>query len=248
MKKRCTAILLAAGAGRRMESSIAKQYMLLGDKPVIWYGLQAFEKSALIDTIILVVGKGEIPYAREEIVNKYGFSKVDTIIEGGEERYLSVKKALTEIEINKLPIPDHDYVFIHDGARPFITDQILKDTYEAAVKHGASCAAMPVKDTIKVADRNGFVIDTPERSSLFSVQTPQVFSAPLIMRAYRLLSEYLEGPVDISITDDAMVVEHMIKHPVKLVPASYENIKITTPDDLEVAESLLNRRNLQSRS
>jgi len=246
MKKRCTVILLAAGAGRRMESSTAKQYMLLGDKPVIWYGLQAFETSALIDTIILVVGKGEITYAQKEIVEKFGFSKVNTIIEGGEERYLSVTKAMQVIEMEheKSPNLNPDYIFIHDGARPFITDKILRDTYEAAVAHGASCAAMPVKDTIKVANGDGFVIDTPDRSRLFTVQTPQVFSAPLILKAYGLLSKYLEGPMDISVTDDAMVVEHMLKHPVKLVPASYENIKITTPSDLEVAESFLKKGNL----
>lgn len=237
MKKRCTAILLAAGAGRRMESKVAKQYMLLRDKPVIWYGLQAFEQSAIIDDIILVVGKGEIPYARTEIVDKYGFTKVTAVTEGGAERFLSVEKALQILD------SVDGYVFIHDGARPLVTEKIIEDTYQAAVAYGACCAAMPVKDTIKIADTEGFAVETPDRSLLYAVQTPQVFEAGLILEAYRLLAEKLpqftqEG---IKVTDDAMVVENMLHHPVKLVESSYENIKITTPEDMEVAERFLDR-------
>lgn len=244
MKKKCTAILLAAGAGRRMESKVAKQYMLLADKPVIWYGLQAFKQSAVIDDVVLVVGKGEIPYVRKEIVEKYGFSKVSTITEGGAERYLSVQKALAVME-------HHDgYVFIHDGARPLITEKIIEDTYRAAEAYGACCAAVPVKDTIKIADENGFAAKTPDRSRLFAVQTPQVFETALITEAYRLLNALNEGgaaPAEksVCITDDAMVVETMLHHPVKLVEASYENIKITTPEDMEVAERFLERRQKQ---
>lgn len=237
MKKRCTAILLAAGAGRRMESNVAKQYMLLRDKPVIWYGLQAFEQSAIIDDIILVVGKGEIPYARTEIVDKYGFAKVIAVTEGGAERYLSVENALQILDGRD------GYIFIHDGARPLVTAKIIEDTYRAAVAYGACCAAMPVKDTIKIADTEGFAVETPDRSLLYAVQTPQVFEAGLILEAYRLLTERLpqltqEG---IKVTDDAMVVENMLHHPVKLVESSYENIKITTPEDMEVAERFLER-------
>lgn len=242
MKKRCTAILLAAGAGRRMESNVAKQYMMLHDKPVIWYGLQAFESSAIIDDVILVVGAGEIPYVQREIVEKYGFRKVAVITEGGAERYLSVGKALAVIEEGKLPVPNQDgYIFIHDGARPLLTERIIQDTYEAAAEFGACCAAMPVKDTIKIADENGFAVETPDRSRLYAVQTPQVFATPVILKAYAELSvrEQMLQAQGIKITDDAMVVEHMLKHPVKLVEASYENIKITTPEDMEVAAVFL---------
>lgn len=242
MKKRCTAILLAAGAGRRMESNVAKQYMMLHDKPVIWYGLQAFESSAIIDDVILVVGAGEIPYVQREIVEKYGFRKVAAITEGGAERYLSVGKALAVIEEGKLPVPNQDgYIFIHDGARPLLTERIIQDTYEAAAEFGACCAAMPVKDTIKIADENGFAVETPDRSRLYAVQTPQVFATPVILKAYAELSvrEQMLQAQGIKITDDAMVVEHMLKHPVKLVEASYENIKITTPEDMEVAAIFL---------
>lgn len=246
MKKRCTAILLAAGAGRRMESKIAKQYMMLLDKPVIWYGLQAFETSAIIDDVILVVGAGEIPYVQKEIVEKYGFKKVAAITEGGAERYLSVGKALAVIEEGKLPVSNQDgYIFIHDGARPLLTEQIIQDTYKAAAEFGACCAAMPVKDTIKIVDESGFAVETPDRSRLYAVQTPQVFAASVILKAYAELAVHGQKLQEkgIQITDDAMVVEHMLKHPVKLVEASYENIKITTPEDMEVAARFLARRN-----
>lgn len=245
MKKKCTAILLAAGAGKRMESNTAKQYMMLCEKPVIWYGLQAFCESALIDDCILVVGKGEIPYVQKEIVEKHGFAKVRAVIEGGAERFLSVNKALDLIRESKSEGKDTEgYLFIHDGARPLVTEKIIKDTYQAAVADGACCAAVPVKDTIKIADKNGFAAKTPDRSSLFAVQTPQVFETGLIVKAYDLLMENLQTLQEqgIHVTDDAMVVEQMLHHPVKLVESSYENIKITTPGDLEVATSFLMRR------
>lgn len=242
MKKRCTAILLAAGTGRRMGSDVAKQYMLLNDKPVIWYGLQAFENSAIIDDVILVTGKDEIGYVQEEIVDRYGFFKVVSVVAGGAERYLSVANALAFMEQGTLPIPNTDgYVFIHDGARPLVTEQIIADTFEAAKEFGACCAAVPVKDTIKLADANGFVDKTPDRSRLYAVQTPQVFEVPLVLEAYRKLAAEDEAlkQAGVQITDDAMVVETMLKHPVKLVEASYENIKITTPEDMEVAKRFL---------
>lgn len=242
MKKRCTVILLAAGTGRRMGSDVAKQYMLLNDKPVIWYGLQAFENSAIIDDVILVTGKDEIAYVQEEIVNRYGFTKVVAVVAGGAERYLSVANALCYMEQGDLSVPNTDgYVFIHDGARPLVTEQIIADTFEAAKEFGACCAAVPVKDTIKIADEAGFVETTPDRSRLYAVQTPQVFSVPLVMEAYRKLAveDAALRESGVQITDDAMVVETMLKHPVKLVESSYENIKITTPEDMEVAKRFL---------
>lgn len=247
MKMKCTAILLAAGAGRRMESNVAKQYMLLGDKPVIWYGLQAFACSPIIDDIILVVGKGEIPYAEEELVKKYGFSKVRSIIEGGAERYLSVENALQLLREDAAFAENKDgYVFIQDGARPLVTEKIIEDTFIAAQACGASCAAVPVKDTIKLADEEGFAVQTLKRSSLYAVQTPQVFSAPLILDAYAKLQEKETILTESGTfpTDDAMVVEQLMGRKVKLVEASYENLKITTPEDLELAERIFRKRNL----
>ncbi|MBQ7776285.1 MAG: 2-C-methyl-D-erythritol 4-phosphate cytidylyltransferase [Lachnospiraceae bacterium] len=234
------AIVLAAGAGKRMQSNVAKQYMQLGEKPVIWYALQAFEESGLIDAVILVVGQGEIDYCQEHIVEKFGFLKVKAVVEGGAERYLSVWKGLHCAR--KLLGTEEDYVFIHDGARPFVSEQMIHDTYEAAKEFGACVAGMPVKDTIKIADAEGFATQTPNRKTVWAVQTPQVFEKKLIIQAYDALMEQLEELKNrgIEITDDAMVVETMTQRKVKLVAASYENIKITTPEDMKIAESLLN--------
>lgn len=244
----CTAIVLAAGAGKRMQSNVAKQYMLLNEKPVIWYALHAFEESSIINKVILVVGAGEIPYGQKEIVEKYGFTKVKAVIEGGSERYLSVWEGLKQI--SSLEVQDvidaeggklRDYVFIHDGARPFVTEEIIKDTYEAAKMHSACVAGMPVKDTIKIADEDGFAIQTPNRKTVWAVQTPQVFEKELIVSAYASLMEKLDWlkAQGIEITDDAMVVETMMQKKVKLVKASYENIKITTPEDMSIAQSFI---------
>ena len=236
----CTAIVLAAGAGKRMQSAVAKQYMLLRNKPVIWYALQAFEQSQIVDRVILVVGEGEISYCRQEIVDKYGFFKVQAVIEGGAERYLSVWEGLKLLQGQSSADMD-GYVFIHDGARPFVNEQIIKDTYEAAKEYGACVAGMPVKDTIKIADEEEFEVQTPNRRTVWAVQTPQVFKRELIMEAYGTLIANLEQlkAEGIEITDDAMVVETMLHKKVKLVKASYENMKLTTPEDMKLAESLL---------
>lgn len=235
-----TAIVLAAGSGKRMNSTVAKQYLTLKDKPVIWYALQTFEQSAVVDNVILVVGAGEVEYCRKHIVEKYGFSKVQAVIEGGAERYLSVWEGLKWIEEHS-ESSGQEIVFIHDGARPFVTDENIKDTYMAAKEYGACVAAMPVKDTIKIGDEAGFAVQTPNRRSVWMVQTPQVFDRSLITGAYRALVAQLDDlkKQGIEITDDAMVVETMVGRKVKLVPASYENIKITTPEDMKIAESFL---------
>lgn len=225
-----------------MGSSVAKQYMLLGDKPVIWYGLQAFTSSPVVDDIILTVGAGEIDYARRELVEKYGFSKVRRIVEGGVERYLSVCSALHPLREEEAFAENRKgYIFIHDGARPLVTEKIIEDTLRAAEQFGACCAAVPVKDTIKISDEEGFAARTPRRSSLYAVQTPQVFSAPLILEAYARLEAAEDGEIP---TDDAMVAEKFSGARVKLVEASYENLKITTPEDLALAAEILQKRGL----
>lgn len=238
----CTAIVLAAGVGKRMQSSVAKQYLLLEGKPLIWYALQAFEDSSIIEDVVLVVGPGEVLYCREEIVKKYGFTKVVSVIEGGAERYLSVWEGLKWIHAHSEK-DETGYIFIHDGARPFVTEDIIKDTYEAAALYGACVAAMPVKDTIKVADGQELAVQTPNRKTLWAVQTPQVFEKGLIIDAYSQLINKLEKLQEqgIEITDDAMVIETMTDRPVKLVRASYENIKITTPEDMKLAKAFCKR-------
>lgn len=248
MKDRCTAILLAAGAGRRMrdvKSNVAKQYMMICGKPLIWYALQVFEASHIIDDVILVVGRGEVDYARVNVVEQYGFQKVDRIIEGGTERYLSVKKALRLVAEDDLTRSNRDgYLFIHDSARPFITEKLIEDTYRGAQEEGSSCAAVPVKDTIKMLGKRKVVEKTLDRKRVYAAQTPQVFFTPIIIEAYKMLEEREEelAEKDIVITDDAMVVETMLERPVKLVESYDENIKVTTPMDLEVAKILAAKR------
>lgn len=243
MKKKCTAILLAAGQGRRMHSSVQKQYLLLGDKPVIYYSLKTFQDS-FMDDIILVTGNGDEAYCRKEIVDRYHFTKVKEIVAGGRERYDSVYNALQVIKKKDMQIPDEDgFVFIHDGARPFLTEEILRRTLEAVTTDHACVAGMPVKDTIKVVGEKGYALQTPDRNSLWQVQTPQVFDSRLIIEAYERLMQEKDSLAakGIRITDDAMVVETLIGHSVRLVQGSYENIKITTPEDLVTAEAFLSR-------
>jgi len=240
----CTAIVLAAGSGKRMNSSTAKQFMLLNEKPLIWYSLQAVEVSEIIDDCVLVTGSEDIPYVKREIVERYGFTKVRKIVAGGSERYESVYNGLVtirEMQADAEEQPAH-YVFIHDGARPFLTEEILRNTYEAVLKYGACVAGMPVKDTIKIADEDGFAVQTPNRNLVWAVQTPQVFEAELITDAYtKLMTQLEELKVQgVAITDDAFVVEYMLDRKVKLVEASYQNIKITTPEDIKTAQGFLN--------
>lgn len=225
-KEKCTAIVLAAGQGKRMGTEVQKQYLELQGKPVLYYSLSAFERSEFIDDIVLVVGAKEKDYCRQEIISKYGFQKVRNIVEGGKERYHSVWNGLQEAE--------EGYVFIHDGARPFVSDAILERAYRGVMEYKACVVGMPVKDTIKMVDSEGVVSSTPERSSLWMVQTPQVFETALVKQAYEKLMEqdYIQ------VTDDAMVVEQMLGNKIKLIEGSYENIKITTPEDLMIAVAL----------
>lgn len=225
-----TAIVLSAGKGSRMNSGTHKQYLLLNGRPVITYSLEAFEKSP-VDEVILVTGQGEEEYCRKEIVEAYGFSKVGKIVAGGKERYHSVFCGLQAVT-------DTDYVLIHDGARPFVTEEIIARTMETVRNTNACAVGMHVKDTIKITDEKDIVKETPERNNVWMVQTPQAFSCPLISHAYEkmLLQE------DAAITDDAMVVEKMCQVPVTLIEGSYRNIKITTPEDMLIAEAFLNAK------
>ncbi len=225
-RKKNIAIVLAAGQGSRMHSAVQKQYLLIKEKPVLCYCLETFQNTEWIHGIVLVTGKESVSYCREKIVEPYGFTKVTHIVEGGKERFDSVACGLRAIEAC-------DYVYIHDGARPFIDRQTLFRLQQAAEKWDACVAGMPAKDTVKLADDTGTVEDTPDRKKVWIAQTPQVFSFPLVKDAYERfvrLGEYA--------TDDGMVVEKMTGHKVKMVEASYKNIKITTPEDLKIAEAL----------
>ena len=230
--------MLAAGQGRRMGSKIQKQFLELKGNPVLYYSLAAFQDSPLIDSMILVTGAAEIPYVQTEIVEKYGFSKVRAVIEGGTERYASVWKGLQALEGGMTEEEKDGYVFIHDGVRPFIHEEILSRAFDAVEKYHACVVGMPSKDTVKLADEDGFAKKTPNRNHVWTVQTPQVFETSLIVEAYsRLMRED-----SIEVTDDAMAVEQTMDIPVKLYEGSYRNIKITTPEDLEIAKVFLRHR------
>ncbi len=227
-QKKCTAIVLAAGQGKRMHSKVQKQFLEIGQKPIVYYSLHCFQESPRIQEIILVTSKEMIPYCEKEIVEKYGFGKVTRIVEGGKERYDSVYAGLKACK-------DTDFVFIHDGARPFITVEMVERGYQAVVKTGACVLGMPSKDTVKLADEEGYIKETPDRKIVWNVQTPQIFSYKLICTAYESIQQK-----DMSnVTDDAMVVEQETGTRILLVEGSYQNIKITTPEDLAVAEAFL---------
>ena len=226
-KAKCTAIVLAAGQGKRMGTAVQKQYLEIQGKPVLYYSLDAFQKSSIIDEIVLVVGEGQKEYCQKEFVDKYGFTKVSKVVVGGTERYYSVWNGLQEVS--------EGYVFIHDGARPFVSGEMIARAYEEVQKYGACVVGMPVKDTIKIADEDGFSRETPNRKDVWMIQTPQVFETGLVKEAYEALLHEKE----ISATDDATAVEQMLGRRVKLVVGSYENIKITTPEDLKIAQALL---------
>jgi 2-C-methyl-D-erythritol 4-phosphate cytidylyltransferase len=226
-KQKYTAIVLAAGSGKRMNSKVHKQYLIIQDRPVLYYSLKAFEDSA-VDEIVLVVGKGEEKFCRKEIVDKYGISKVKAIVEGGKERYHSVFEGLKQTS-------DADYVLIHDGARPFVNQDIIRRCMQEVQKYQACVVGMPVKDTIKIADEGGYAKQTPDRKNVWMIQTPQTFSYALIYEAY----EEMLKTEDTAITDDAMVLERIKGKKSKLIEGSYRNIKITTPEDLLIANVYL---------
>ena len=226
-KQKYAAIVLAAGSGKRMNSKVHKQYLIIQDRPVLYYSLKAFEDSA-VDEIVLVVGKGEEKFCRKEIVDKYGISKVKAIVEGGKERYHSVFEGLKQTS-------DADYVLIHDGARPFVNQDIIRRCMQEVQKYQACVVGMPEKDTIKIADEEGYAKQTPDRKNVWMIQTPQTFSYALIYEAY----EEMLKTEDTAITDDAMVLERIKGKKSKLIEGSYRNIKITTPEDLLIANVYL---------
>lgn len=223
-----TAIVLAAGRGKRMNSSIQKQFMDLGGYPVLYYCLKCFQDSALIRDIILVTGEEDISYCEREIVEKYGFSRVSAVVPGGKERYDSVYAGLCACGAC-------DYVFIHDGARPFITEDILRRGLDGARRTGACVVGMPSKDTVKLMNDKGCIGGTLDRDQVWIIQTPQIFSYSVVRSAY----DKLQHQDKTHVTDDAMVVERNGDVPILLVEGSYRNIKITTPEDLEVGEVFL---------
>ena len=225
-----TAIVVAGGSGSRMGSDIPKQYLMLAGRPVICGCLEAFEKSEVIDEVIVVAAENYVNYCRNRIADAFGFSKVKKIVPGGAQRYGSVYEGLKAAG-------DADYVYIHDAARPCLSQDLISRLSEAVRIYDAATAAVPVKDTIKSADAQGFVVQTLDRSTLWCIQTPQVFSYPLLKNAYETM---LQGPHS-DITDDNMVIERFTDQRIRLVEGSYMNQKITTPEDLPMMEVFISR-------
>ncbi|NMM63477.1 2-C-methyl-D-erythritol 4-phosphate cytidylyltransferase [Clostridium sp. P21] len=220
------AVILAAGKGKRMGAGINKQFLNIKDKPILYYSLNTFSKSSFIDEIILVCAESEIDYCKKQIVEKYNIPKVHSFVAGGKERQDSVLNGLKSIV-------DCNIVLIHDGARPFVTHKIIEDGIKYAEAYGACACGINSKDTIKVRDSEGFSTDTLDRSKLFCVQTPQCFKYDLIVKCHKKLKQD-----NVVVTDDTAVAERF-GNKVYLYKGSYNNIKITTQEDLGIAEKIL---------
>jgi len=226
------ALIPAAGMGKRMGASINKQYLLLDGIPILARTLETFERSPLVAGIFVVIPADEIPFCREQVVERHGFAKVREIVAGGAERQQSVLNGLRAMEGTA---GEDDVVLIHDGVRPFVTEEILGRATTAARENDGALVAVPVKDTVKVVE-NGVIIATPPRESLWLAQTPQAFRYGVIRAAHEVAdTERFLG------TDDAMLVERLGRQ-VRIVPGDYRNVKITTPEDMILAEAFLKEK------
>lgn len=221
-----TAIVLAAGSGKRMEQEVPKQYMKIGGAPLMAHCLRTFQESKCTQ-IVLVVSPGDVEKCRREIIERYNITKCIAIVEGGEERYDSVYAGLQAI--------NDGYVLIHDCARAFVSIDIIHRCMSAVALYESCVVGMPTKDTVKLTDDHRLVLDTPNRSNVWIVQTPQCFEYNLIKSAY----DKVIADADTSITDDAMVVEKATDHDVHMIEGSYMNIKVTTPEDIAFGEAIL---------
>ncbi|GGA04431.1 2-C-methyl-D-erythritol 4-phosphate cytidylyltransferase [Paenibacillus marchantiophytorum] len=220
-------IIVAAGKGSRMGTAESKQYLQLGQKPILVHTLQLFQNIQEVHEIILVVGEHDIDRCRS-YVQDYGLSKTTHVLAGGAERQDSVRRGLDSLQQGT------DWVLVHDGVRPFAKKEHVFDCLRKAQEQDAAVLAVPVKDTIKVVDTEKRIQSTPDRRSLWAIQTPQAFRLSVLQEAHeRALQENFIG------TDDAMLVER-IGTTVHVVEGDYYNIKITTPEDLPWAEWILN--------
>lgn len=233
--KKNIAIVLAGGHGSRMKSDVPKQYMQIAGRPLLYYSLKVFQDS-FIDEIVLVCRESDIEFVRENIIKKYGFDKVSAIVPGGKERCDSVYNGL--LALHRKYMSADANVFIHDGARPCLSQDILERALENVSANRACVAAVPVKDTIKIVSEDKTAISTPDRKTLWQIQTPQVFDYALVWEAYSALAACRES---VSVTDDAMVVERFTDAKVYMCEGSYSNIKVTTPEDIRIAEIFLNK-------
>ncbi len=218
------ALITAAGKGQRMQSEIPKQYLCLGDKPILVHTLQVFEECLAVDGIYLIVPQDQMAMVQKDIVERYQFKKVLKLVRGGKMRQLSVWNGLQAIRSGC------SIVVVHDGVRPFISCRLIEQSIEEAQKNGAAVVGVPAKDTVKRI-LEGKKVQTLQREEIWLAQTPQSFHFSLLKKAYQKAQQE-----DILGTDDASLVEGL-GHPITLIKGDYSNIKITTPEDLAWAES-----------
>lgn len=223
-------VIVAAGSGSRMKRDINKQFIKLKDKEIIAHTIEKFYNHNNIDEIVVVIKSEEEEFFKNEILNRYNFNNIK-IAFGGNERQDSVYNGL------KMLNKECEVVLIHDGARPFISEKIINSCIKEAKNHNAVVVGVPVKDTIKVINENNDIVDTPERSKLWAVQTPQTFNYDILVKSYE--DAFKDGFYG---TDDAMLVER-IGYKVKMIEGSYNNIKITTPEDIEIGTQILKIQN-----
>jgi len=230
------ALIPAAGMGKRMGAGINKQYLLLAGIPIVARTISVFESSPLVDDIYIITPEQEIPFCREQVVEVHAYTKVRGIVAGGAERQHSVLNGIRGITS---PASD-DVILIHDGVRPFVTHEIIASSVESAKSHDGALVAVPTKDTIKVVHHN-IVRDTPMRETIWQAQTPQAFRYSIISNAHEKAAT--EGFLG---TDDSSLVERLGGE-VHIVTGDYRNIKITTPEDLVLAEAFLKAGNQEAR-
>jgi 2-C-methyl-D-erythritol 4-phosphate cytidylyltransferase len=225
-----TVLIPAAGMGRRMGNAVAKQFLPLGDKPMLAHTLLAFQRVTDIDEIVPILSQEDMESCLTEIIERYHITKVKTLVVGGKERQDSVANGLHKLE------KDASVVMIHDGVRPFVTPEMIRESVDHARKGECVTVGVPIKDTIKEVNDQGMVRHTLERSKLWAIQTPQAFPVKILKRAYEeAFHKRIYG------TDDATLVERM-GGKVRVIMGSYETIKITTSEDLVLAEEILKRR------
>lgn len=217
-------VVAAAGQGRRMRKGFNKQYIQLGDRPIIVHTLQVFERMEAIDQIVVVTSKKDVSKCMD-LCRSYGLHKVTHIVPGGETRQDSVRIGLNEMST--------DWVLVHDGARPFVSEPLIVDLLAMVKKHGAAVLGVPVKDTIKKVNAGSVIEETPDRERMWAVQTPQAFRLSELKKAHEIAVKER-----FAVTDDAMLMEHS-GYKVRMVRGDYYNIKITTPEDLWFAEAIL---------
>ena len=223
------AIIPAGGAGRRMQGSVSKQYLLLGTLPIYVHTLARFQKSEAIDAIYLVVPPEDVDDVQASVVQRYGFTKIVKVLPGGKERQDSVGNGIDALD------DDVDVIVIHDAVRPFISDALIRQAALEAAASGAAVVAVPVKDTVKICDEENRITQTPDRNRIWLAQTPQAFRREILVEAYETARKDA-----FYATDDACLVER-IGVGVRVIPGTYDNIKITTPEDLIMAEALLKK-------